>query len=300
MSWWSDHALDRERWGAVVEPTLRLVLGALDGERFPHGLLLVGPAGLGRELAALETAVLLVGAATDGLWPADGPSDRVRRGVHPDAAIVRPEPPSKRIKIGQIRTVIETVNGRPFEARRRVWIFDHAEAGRFGAAPANAFLKTLEEPPDHAYFILLAGNPAAVLPTIRSRCQRLTLPAATAIADRLDSAVEPLLAAWALAGIAVEGIAARADRALRDALDGEVRGLLGLAAEAAAEVPLLEIVAAVAIGLARDRTDGDRAGDLVRLAAALVDAQRRVASLNLDAGRQLTACLLDWHRQRID
>ena len=66
VTWWGAEALDRERWGALVEPALERLLGARDRDRLPHAVLMVGPAGLGRELAAVEAAVLLAceGAAS--------------------------------------------------------------------------------------------------------------------------------------------------------------------------------------------------------------------------------------------
>jgi len=47
--WWDAELLDRERWGDLVAPALERLMSALDRDRFPHAVLLVGPAGLGRE-----------------------------------------------------------------------------------------------------------------------------------------------------------------------------------------------------------------------------------------------------------
>ena len=66
MSWWRAAALDRARWQALVDPGLERVARALDSGRFPPGLLLAGPPGLGRELAAVEIAVRLVCAEAKG------------------------------------------------------------------------------------------------------------------------------------------------------------------------------------------------------------------------------------------
>jgi DNA polymerase-3 subunit delta' len=60
---------------------------------------------------------------------------------------------------------------RPFEAAARVTIFLEAEA--MNKEAANAFLKTLEEPPPHAHFVLVSDSPEALLETIVSRCQRI-------------------------------------------------------------------------------------------------------------------------------
>ncbi len=58
-SWWPSDSLDRKRWGALVEPALKRLLSARDRNRLPHAVLMVGPPGLGRELAAVEAAALL-------------------------------------------------------------------------------------------------------------------------------------------------------------------------------------------------------------------------------------------------
>ena len=60
LQWWGDDALDRERWRDVVQPVLERIMLARDRDRMPHALLLIGPPGLGRELAAVEAAAMLV------------------------------------------------------------------------------------------------------------------------------------------------------------------------------------------------------------------------------------------------
>jgi DNA polymerase-3 subunit delta' len=89
---------------------------------------------------------------------------------HPDLHIV--EPDGSFIKIDQIRDLQRELSYRPFEASKKVCIMEAVE--RLNPAAANAFLKTLEEPPGNALLILLTTNSAAVLPTILSRCQRLS------------------------------------------------------------------------------------------------------------------------------
>jgi DNA polymerase-3 subunit delta' len=77
----------------------------------------------------------------------------------------------KDIRIGQIREVERTVALKPYEGRRRVVIIDPADA--LNVEAQNAFLKTLEEPPPDVTFVLITAREAALLPTIRSRCQRV-------------------------------------------------------------------------------------------------------------------------------
>lgn len=291
-AWWSDEVLDRERWGELVEPALDRLIRARDRDRLPHALLLVGPPGLGRELAAVEAAVLLVCEGARRPWSEGGCADRVRQGVHPDVLAVMPEGPRGLIKIKPVRErVVEVVTGRPFEGLRRVWIFDGVEAGRLGSEAANAFLKTLEEPPDHALFLLLAANPDAVISTIRSRCQQLLLPGAVAVARRLmDSRTPPELAATAVAGDGLEQATAQSRAALSAGRGGKPQPLLRLPYVLQEPVPPFAVVAAVAIELASEADDEEYA----RLAAELMAVERRSRGLNLNVRGQLASCLMRW------
>jgi DNA polymerase-3 subunit delta' len=89
---------------------------------------------------------------------------------HPDLHMV--EPDGAFIKIDQIRNLQKELSFRPFEAEKKACIIEAAE--RMNLSSANAFLKTLEEPPGNALLILLTSNIGAILPTILSRCQRLS------------------------------------------------------------------------------------------------------------------------------
>jgi DNA polymerase III subunit delta' len=136
-----------------------------------HAYLFTGPRGAGKAEAAVELAAGIVcGAAGCGECSA---CRRVREGIHPDVAILSPEG-SAMYLLDQIREINEHVAWRPFEAQARVWILLEAEAlyGNQGEA-ANAFLRTLEEPPRHAYFIPVTDRPDRMLDTITSRCQRV-------------------------------------------------------------------------------------------------------------------------------
>ncbi len=292
MTWWAPEVLDRERWGALVAPALERVQRAQRRGLFPHALLLVGPSGLGREVAAVEMATLLV--CGGGPAGGEGGADRVRRGVHPDVVVVAPEPPSEAIKIEQVREVTASVPGRPFEGRARVWILDGVEAGRFGAEAANAFLKTLEEPPEHVHFLLLAANPAAVLPTIRSRCQTLPLPGLVAVSNLVGCDVPPELVGHpGAAGALLEAVR----QALEAAMAGEVRGLLGLPRLGDGQAAVFEVVAAVALEMAGSARWQEHARELVGLASDLLAVERRTRALNLNRERQLLSSLLGWYQE---
>lgn len=297
-SWWGSDVLDRERWGAFVEPALERLLQARDRDRFPQSVLLVGPPGLGRELAAVEAAVLLTCRDTSAPWTHGGCADRVRDGVHPDVQAVLPTGAKQIITIAQVREVVTSAAGRPYEGERRVWIFDGAEAGHFGDQAANAFLKTLEEPPAHAVFILLAANPSAILPTVLSRCQQLALPGAVAVARRLsDTADLPELAAAILTDGGLGGTVGDIRAALESGIDGETRQLLRLPFLLPEGVPPFASVAAVALEMASEAEAEPVGEELARLAADLMLVERRARALNLNSRGQMVSCLLRWYRE---
>ena len=94
---------------------------------------------------------------------------------HPDLLIVEPEEGKKDIGIGQIRELAEFMTRSGFSGLARVAAIPRAE--RLTLAAANALLKTLEEPAARAYLLLASISPGSLLPTIRSRCQILSMPA---------------------------------------------------------------------------------------------------------------------------
>jgi DNA polymerase-3 subunit delta' len=95
---------------------------------------------------------------------------------HPDFHSVRPESKSRHITVEQIRELERELYLRPFSAPLKVAVIFDAERMCLGtASAANAFLKTLEEPPAHTLILLTSGRPAMLLPTIVSRCLRLDL-----------------------------------------------------------------------------------------------------------------------------
>ncbi len=294
-TWFSDAALDRSRWGEIVEPFLQRIALARDRDRFPHALLLVGPRELGRELAAVETAVMLACAGAADPWSVSPCAERVRSGTHPDVRAVLPEGKANKIKIEQIRAIADEASSRPYEAECRVWILDGVESAGLVPAAANAFLKTLEEPPKHVRLLLLAENPGAVLPTIRSRCQQLALPGAAVVAGGdLVEGVPPELAASVLAGVKLEGVLGEVRSALEAGISGELRHLLRLPYLVGDRVNPFELVAAVATEMATEKPEAERSEDFIRLAADLLATDRLGRTFNLSTDRQLVSCLMRW------
>jgi DNA polymerase-3 subunit delta' len=98
---------------------------------------------------------------------------RIAGGNFPDVSWVRPESKTRIIGVDQIRELIHTMNLKPSEGRFKIGII--AGADRMPAAAANAFLKTLEEPPSGSVLLLLSTEPHRLLETILSRCLRLNV-----------------------------------------------------------------------------------------------------------------------------
>ncbi len=97
---------------------------------------------------------------------------------HPDVFLVKPAGASSTIGIEHVRTVIRQANMRPYEAKKKIFIIN--EAHSMNRESSNAFLKTLEEPPLDAVFILISLSEELLLSTIVSRCQviKFSSPAA--------------------------------------------------------------------------------------------------------------------------
>jgi DNA polymerase III delta' subunit len=130
-----------------------------------HAYLFSGPPGVGKSGAALDFAAGL--ACGDGGCGVCSTCRRVKQGLHPDVEIVAPE--GNFIRKEEITNINMHAVYRPFEARAKVYVF--LEADNFNTESANAFLKTLEEPPPHVYFVLVTDRVERVLPTVVSRCQ---------------------------------------------------------------------------------------------------------------------------------
>ncbi len=160
------------------------ILRALGSGQVPHAWLIGGPQGIGKATLAYRfaRAVLKTGdAPRESL--ATAPDDPVARQVaalsHPNLIVLRRtyDEKAKRLRtaltVDEVRRLHGMFAHHASDGGWRVAIVDSADDMNRNAA--NALLKILEEPPARALIILLAHRPARLLPTIRSRCRRLTL-----------------------------------------------------------------------------------------------------------------------------
>ena len=149
-------------------------------DRLPHALLVAGERGVGKRAWAEAVAGLLLCDRREdqgnGNLVACGhckQCELLRAGSHPDLRIYAPEK-SRMVKVDQVRALSTFAVGSPQVAHHKVAIVDRADLLNIKAA--NALLKTLEEPLPDVTLLLLQESGRPVLPTIRSRCQALTIP----------------------------------------------------------------------------------------------------------------------------
>ncbi len=155
--------------------------------RVPNSILFAGPEGVGKRLFAMELARSFVCRISKDLpcgecsaclrvdrFVIPDPEkenrpqfERVFFGEHLDVGIVIPY--KRFVLVDAIRDLEFQAHFRPREGDARVFIIDNAD--QMNDAASNALLKTLEEPADTSYLILIASRPDSLLSTIRSRCQ---------------------------------------------------------------------------------------------------------------------------------
>jgi DNA polymerase-3 subunit delta' len=142
---------------------LEFLRRAYEQNRLAHAYLISGAPGSGKQVLAAELASLVNGTATKDVFSAK---------AH-DIFIARPESKSRRIVTAQIRGLEHALQMRAADGRRKVAIIPDAD--RMQTEAANAFLKTLEEPPKDSLLLLLSAVPEALPETILSRCIAIPL-----------------------------------------------------------------------------------------------------------------------------
>ncbi len=173
------------------EKAVRILKGILERKAVAHCYLFAGEEGVGKDLAAREFAkALLCGRVAGDACDVCSACRRIDSGQHPDVHVMGGE--ERQIKIDQVRDLGEALSKKSFEGGLKVAIVREAET--MNQAAANAFLKTLEEPPAQSIIILVSARPDLLPDTIRSRAQmvrfyplsRTDLMAALAADSALD------------------------------------------------------------------------------------------------------------------
>jgi len=150
---------------------------ALAGGRLPHGLLLHGPDGVGKEhFAAVLAAGLFCSGRREGLTPCgECPECALSRAAsHPDLHWLRRPEDKKSIGVDAVREACDQLGMTSMRGGYRVAIVTPAHLMTHNAM--NALLKTLEEPAPRTLLVLITSRPSGLLATLRSRCQRVEVP----------------------------------------------------------------------------------------------------------------------------
>lgn len=171
-----------------------LIKRAIGERRLAHAYLFIGPDGVGKSLLARTFAKSLNCERGDA-EPCDEcvSCRKIEERNHPDVRwftykigekrsnandgwirpdSLEPNKKSPRISIDMIRFLQQAMSLKPYEGRTKVYVIDGAD--NMTEEAANCLLKTLEEPPKDTILILLASNMFRLMPTIISRCQKLT------------------------------------------------------------------------------------------------------------------------------
>lgn len=263
------------------------------GQRMHHAWMLAGREGLGKAAFARAAAAELV--AEPGVAQPDPAG-------HPDILWLNPLPANedeakkrdegrafatkRNISVDQVRAMQRRLVTRPTLGARRAVVVDCAD--QLETASANALLKSLEEPPQGTFFLLIAHQAGRILPTIRSRCRSLRFAplAAADLARALDAALPGLDAETTAAAIAVGAGAPGAAIAFAEAKLGPAWTIMQRLIRNGDPDLSLRTALSAAIGARPDRT---------RLAAVMIAARTALAEALALAPRDRFAALADAH-----
>jgi DNA polymerase-3 subunit delta' len=174
----------------AYERTERTWLDALfHGGALSHAYIVYGDGDeTGGAAAAADALASAMLCGSAGAKPCGRCADcrKTAAGAHPDVIYVDKPADKKDMPVDKIRDVIRDTAVLPNEAAGKVYIFRRAEDIK--PAGQNMLLKMLEEPPPHVSFILVAGAPDHLLPTVKSRCVALDAAAMTAPAGASEKA----------------------------------------------------------------------------------------------------------------
>jgi DNA polymerase-3 subunit delta' len=139
--------------------------------RWPHAIMFVGPSGIGKKKIALAFAQSLVCEESSEACGACGACFRIEKKQSESLSILQPDAELARavIKVEKVRDLLDSLSLAAIDGGARVVIIDQAQT--LNTQASNALLKTLEEPSENIFFILIANDVHQFLPTIRSRTQ---------------------------------------------------------------------------------------------------------------------------------
>jgi DNA polymerase-3 subunit delta' len=188
------------------DAAMEMFLRAYNNGALHHGWLITGDEGIGKATLAYKIARFLIAAKPGESYttldvPVDGPvfrqvagksnmdlrvlerdyteTDRrklvkaIQNGDKVDDEMLQGLKKSAEIRVDDVREMVEFIRKKSFENNWKVVIVDSADD--LNTSSANALLKILEEPPTKSILLLVAHNPERLLPTIRSRCAKLSL-----------------------------------------------------------------------------------------------------------------------------
>jgi len=150
--------------------TIERLFEYIRGGRVHQALILSGPDPRLKFQAAKNIAkqLLCVQGPGQKFCGECSPCRRVQKELHPDVLILKEEADEDALKIDGVRELCHQMEISPIEGGAKIGIID--ECHRMNVSAANAFLKSLEEPRENRYFLLLTSQPSSLLPTILSRC----------------------------------------------------------------------------------------------------------------------------------
>lgn len=147
---------------------------AVNAGKSAHFYLICGAPGSGRKTLAKLLGAALQCENEDKPCLSCNACRKAMAATHPDIIIVD-DPEKKHVPVDLIRQACSDLYIRPNEGKKKIYVIPRAQDLRVEAQ--NAFLKSLEEPPQYGVFILITDNPEKLLPTIRSRSVTLQLQA---------------------------------------------------------------------------------------------------------------------------
>jgi len=218
---------------------------AIARDRLHHAYVFLGPEGVGKKTLALALAKAIHCRESAGDFCGRCASCvNIESRNHPDVRLIAPAPGKKEITIDQVRALEKELSYRAFSDGKKVAVIDPASA--MNLAAQNALLKTLEEPPAGSLLILVAASAGALLPTVLSRCLKVSFGplAPSAMADCLVARKNlPLAEAELLAAISFGSLGRALDPAIEELARERrawVEGLATLQRERAAAAAWIE------------------------------------------------------------